>query len=58
VSSEDILHKDPAAEHEPIREVADAAVEQLGERELPAVVQDILGMRPEGLGTCGALLVG
>ena len=29
VGIEDILHKDPAAEHEPIREVADAAVEQL-----------------------------
>jgi len=58
VGIEDILHKDPAAEHEPIREVADAAVEPLGERELAAVIQHILGMLLEGLGTGGALLVG
>jgi hypothetical protein len=33
-------------------------VEQLREHELAAVVQHILRMLPEGLGTCGALLAG
>jgi len=46
VGIEDILHKDPATEHQPIREVADAAVEQLRERELAAVVQEALRDRP------------